>query len=100
MTVRLATYNLLHGMTVLGGVPEPVRDGNGRPVGPPRVDDEEPLRRAVADLPARQKEAVVLLRLQEMSGKEASAASGRPEGTLKVSLHRAVESLRRMLGGD
>ena len=30
MTVRLATYNLLHGMTVLGGVPEPVRDGNGR----------------------------------------------------------------------
>ncbi|MFN8157435.1 MAG: endonuclease/exonuclease/phosphatase family protein [Candidatus Nanopelagicales bacterium] len=52
MTVRLATYNLLHGMTVLGGVREPVRDGNGRPVGPPRVDDEEPLRRAVADLDA------------------------------------------------
>ena len=55
---------------------------------------------AVADLPARQKEAVVLLRLKEMSGKEASAASGRAEGALKVSLHRAVESLRRMLSGD
>lgn len=58
------------------------------------------LRRAVADLPERQKEAVVLLRLKEMSGKEAAAASGRAEGALKVSLHRAVESLRRMLGGD
>ena len=52
MTVRLATYNLLHGMTVLGGVPEPVRDGAGRPVGPPKVDDDGPLRAAVADLDA------------------------------------------------
>jgi endonuclease/exonuclease/phosphatase family metal-dependent hydrolase len=52
MTIRLATYNLLHGMPVLGGVPEPVRDSAGRPVGPPRVDDEEPLRRSVAELDA------------------------------------------------
>ena len=29
MTVRLATYNLLHGMTVLGGVPQPARDEAG-----------------------------------------------------------------------
>ena len=29
MTVRLATYNLLHGMTVLGGVPQPARDDAG-----------------------------------------------------------------------
>ncbi|HET7900533.1 MAG TPA: endonuclease/exonuclease/phosphatase family protein [Candidatus Nanopelagicales bacterium] len=51
MTVRLATYNLLHGMPVLGGVPESVRDAGGRPVGPPRVDDE-PLRQAIAALDA------------------------------------------------
>ena len=30
MTVRLATYNLLHGMTVLGGMAEPVRDATGK----------------------------------------------------------------------
>ncbi len=58
------------------------------------------LRRAVDQLPARQKEAVQLLRLREMAGKEAAAASGRAEGALKVSLHRAIDSLRRMLGGS
>jgi endonuclease/exonuclease/phosphatase family metal-dependent hydrolase len=52
MTVRLATYNLLHGMPVLGGVPQGLRDASGRVVGPPVVDDDEPLRRAVAELDA------------------------------------------------
>lgn len=52
MAIRLATYNLLHGMPVLGGVPEPVRDRAGRAVGLPRVDDDGPLRAAVADLDA------------------------------------------------
>ena len=52
MTVRLATYNLLHGMPVLGGVPGPERDAAGRVVGPPVVQDYAPLRRAVAALDA------------------------------------------------
>jgi endonuclease/exonuclease/phosphatase family metal-dependent hydrolase len=52
MTVRLATYNLLHGMTVLGGVPQPARDESGRMTGPPRVEDDAPLRAAVAELDA------------------------------------------------
>ncbi|MFN8167748.1 MAG: endonuclease/exonuclease/phosphatase family protein [Candidatus Nanopelagicales bacterium] len=52
MTVRLATYNLLHGMTVLGGVPAPLRDDAGRIVGPPLVADDVPLRAAVAELDA------------------------------------------------
>ena len=55
------------------------------------------LRRAVEDLLARQKEAVVLLRLREMPAKEAAAVSGRSEGALKVSLHRALAALRRVL---
>ena len=52
MTIRLATFNLLHGMTVLGGVAEPVRNEAGKVVGPPLVADDVPLRRAVADLDA------------------------------------------------
>ncbi len=52
MTVRLATYNLLHGMTVLGGMPQPQRDSRGKVVGPPLVADDAPLRRAVAQLDA------------------------------------------------
>ncbi|MDA8436683.1 MAG: endonuclease/exonuclease/phosphatase family protein [Actinomycetales bacterium] len=52
MPIRLATYNLLHGMTVLGGVPQPTRDADGNVVGPPLVPDDGPLRRAVATLDA------------------------------------------------
>ncbi len=52
MAVRLATYNLLHGMSVLGGVPEPQRDSSGRIVGPPLVRDDLALRAAVAQLDA------------------------------------------------
>jgi len=52
MTVRLATYNLLHGMPVLGGMPQPVRDDAGRMTGPPTVDGDGPLRDAVAQLGA------------------------------------------------
>ena len=52
MTIRLATYNLLHGTTVLGGMAQPVRDEAGRVVGPPLVADDLPLRAAVAQLRA------------------------------------------------
>jgi RNA polymerase sigma-70 factor (ECF subfamily) len=62
------------------------------------VLDLRALRRAVDELPARQKEAVVLLRLKGLTGKDAATASGRAEGALKVSLHRAISTLRRMLG--
>ena len=50
--IRLATYNVLHGMTVLGGVAEPVRDASGKVVGPPPVADDVALRDAVAQLDA------------------------------------------------
>ncbi len=52
MSVRLATFNLLHGMTVLGGVPQPARDDQGRVIGPPLVTDDVPLRAAAAMLDA------------------------------------------------
>jgi endonuclease/exonuclease/phosphatase family metal-dependent hydrolase len=52
MTVRLATYNLLHGMPVLGGMPQPVRDERGRPVALPDVPDDSALRAAAAVLDA------------------------------------------------
>jgi RNA polymerase sigma-70 factor (ECF subfamily) len=40
-----------------------------------------------------------LLKLQELSLKEASAVSGLSIGALKVATHRAMASLRRALGG-
>lgn len=58
------------------------------------------VRRAVERLPSRQREAVQLLRFEELSVSEAAARSGQSEGALKVAMHRAVATLRRMLNPD
>lgn len=58
----------------------------------------ENFRRTVASLPQRQRTAVELLKLQELSLREASEASGLSIPALKVGVHRAVKSLRRKLG--
>ena len=59
--------------------------------------DAEALRHAIAALPAGQREAIELLKLQEMSLKEAAVASGTSVGALKVATHRAMAALRRLL---
>jgi RNA polymerase sigma-70 factor (ECF subfamily) len=51
-------------------------------------------------LTPRQKEAVELVKLKEMSLADASAASGQSVGALKVNVHRAIQRLRRGLLGD
>jgi RNA polymerase sigma factor (sigma-70 family) len=59
--------------------------------------DPDALKEAIADLPAGQRNAIELLKLREMSLKEAAAASGTSVGALKVATHRAMEALRRKL---
>ncbi len=61
--------------------------------------DVNVLHQAIQALPAGQRQAVELLKLGELSLKEASAASGLSVGALKVATHRAMASLRRALGG-
>ena len=65
-----------------------------------RAGDLEALALAVRDLPPGQRQAIELLKLQEMSLKEASAASGSSVSALKVATHRAMISLRRILGAS
>lgn len=62
-----------------------------------RMAHSAELTRAVANLPAGQRQAVQLLRLREMSLKEASAASGMSVSALKVSMHRALKALRTVM---
>jgi RNA polymerase sigma-70 factor (ECF subfamily) len=62
-----------------------------------RIADAEELGRALARLPPRQRQAVEMLRLKEMSLKEASAASGISIAALKVSMHRAMKALRAIV---
>jgi RNA polymerase sigma factor (sigma-70 family) len=62
-------------------------------------DDVETLQQAIQSLPVGQRRAIELLKLQEMSLKEAAAASGSSIGALKVATHRAMATLRSILGG-
>lgn len=57
------------------------------------------LRAAVESLPPSQRQAVKLLKLQEMSLKEAAAVTGKSIASLKVTTHRAIKSLRKILVG-
>jgi RNA polymerase sigma-70 factor (ECF subfamily) len=54
---------------------------------------------AIAGLTANQREAVELLKLNEMSLAEASRQSGKSIAALKVNLHRAIKALRARLAG-
>jgi RNA polymerase sigma-70 factor (ECF subfamily) len=54
---------------------------------------------AVAMLPPRQREALEHLGLAERTLEEAAALTGRTKGALKVNLHRALKTLRALMGG-
>lgn len=56
------------------------------------------LRAAVGELPASQRTALQLTKIEALSLAEASARSGMSMGALKVATHRAVQSLRRKFG--
>lgn len=55
------------------------------------------LREAVDGLPERQREAILLLRLRELTLSEAAACSEQSIGSLKVACHRAIKGLQRAL---
>lgn len=62
------------------------------------VVDRDVLRRALAELPRRQREAVVLRYFAEMSVAETADALRTSEGTVKAHTSRAVARLRELLG--
>jgi RNA polymerase sigma-70 factor (ECF subfamily) len=61
------------------------------------ISDRRTLEGAVEKLPPGQRQAIRLLKLEEMSLKEAAAASGTSIASLKVATHRALRNLRKML---
>lgn len=58
------------------------------------------IRAAVAELSPGQRQAIELLKLQELSLAEASARTGQSVTALKVATHRAIAALRRRVVGD
>lgn len=55
------------------------------------------LRQAVEDLPPAQRRAIQLLKLRQLSLKEAAVESGMSVAALKVATHRALKALRAIL---
>jgi RNA polymerase sigma-70 factor (ECF subfamily) len=62
-----------------------------------RAWERRRLRKAVESLPLAQRQAITLLRLRELSLKEAALESGRSVAALKVAAHRALKALRGIL---
>jgi RNA polymerase sigma-70 factor, ECF subfamily len=62
-----------------------------------RVSDRRDLQQAVEKLPAGQRQAIRLLKLEERSLKEAAVISGMSVASLKVATHRALKSMRKIL---
>jgi RNA polymerase sigma-70 factor (ECF subfamily) len=60
--------------------------------------DAAALREAVQALPEAQRQAIELLKFEELSLKEAAALTGTSIAALKVATHRAIATLRRTLG--
>jgi RNA polymerase sigma factor (sigma-70 family) len=62
------------------------------------ASDGRALREALEGLPPAQREAIRMLKLEEMSLKEAATASGTSIAALKVAAHRGLKSLRKVFG--
>jgi RNA polymerase sigma-70 factor (ECF subfamily) len=61
------------------------------------LGDAATLHEAVRALPEGQRQAIELVKLKELSLKEAAQLSGTSVGALKVATHRAMATLRRTL---
>jgi RNA polymerase sigma factor (sigma-70 family) len=61
------------------------------------AERSEAVARAVAALPIRQREALVLFEYEDLSLEEIAQVTGIETGAIKARLHRAREALRRRL---
>lgn len=64
------------------------------------VDEVQALRHALDQLPEAQRQAIVLLKLQDKSLAEAALEMGTNIGALKVSVHRALKRLKGLMGSE
>ena len=62
------------------------------------LDDHGEIQRALAGLSATQRQAIKLMKIQGLSLEEASAVTGKSVSALKVTVHRAMTVMRRILG--
>ncbi len=97
--LRRRSHRMRHELESETGQDESADAGAGPEENAHRDAESGQLHRAVAALPERQREAIRLLRLNELSLGEASAQSDQSVGSLKVACHRAIRSLHSALAG-
>jgi RNA polymerase sigma-70 factor (ECF subfamily) len=95
--LRRRTHRLRHELTTGYDADDAPHCAHGPEESAVREHETETLHRAVAGLPQRQREAIRLLRLSELSLNEAAAESDQSVGSLKVACHRAIKSLHNAL---
>lgn len=83
--------------TLVDELPVTFADGNAN-IEKDTYGDPDQLRQAIQALPEAQRDAIEMLKIKEMSLKEASALSGSSIASLKVSVHRGIANLRKALG--
>lgn len=81
---------------VAGDMPDDPRDPRGAVHGDPQLRAR--IGAAIQKLPRGQREAFVLVHLEDMTLAEAAAVTDRAVGTIKSHLHRATRALREQLG--
>jgi RNA polymerase sigma-70 factor (ECF subfamily) len=92
--LRAASRRLLREETLSGDLAQDLVEVE------PRPEDRVPrdgLSTAIASLPPRQRQALELLKLRELSLREASDLTGQSIESLKIATHRAMHSMRRRL---
>ncbi|GAB3335975.1 sigma-70 family RNA polymerase sigma factor [Marilutibacter aestuarii] len=98
--LRRRTHRVKHEFDDADALPEAIDHDAGPADQAARAEAARALHEAIEGLPARQREAVQLLRIKELSLSEAAARSQQSTGALKVAYHRALKSLRRVLGPE
>ena len=62
-------------------------------------DRVEKIEKALRELPQGQRDALLLTKTADLSVKEAARVLGSSEGAVKVKVHRALQTIRRLLNG-
>jgi RNA polymerase sigma-70 factor, ECF subfamily len=67
---------------------------------PDAIDQAPDLEQAIAQLPAAQREAFAMIKIEGLSFEAAAERSGVSVGALKVRAHRAYKTLKKLIGGE
>jgi RNA polymerase sigma-70 factor (sigma-E family) len=98
--VNLSRSRLRHRVVVDKHAPAPMPDAASAEAGAMARLDRAAVVRALADLPQRQREAVVLRYYADLSEAQTAHAMGVSAGAVKSHTSRAMATLRHLLGED